>query len=220
MRRILNLPASTRRPRSCREKRASVPIAFNATSVGIETATLLAVSNDTKHHSVSIQLRGLGTAGTGGSLEPSLQRVLDLFQIPDNVGEPNPDQNAFPATPSTPNDELTMQTMVKADASAPVTVSLLGVFDNFKSPATTFGWYDTTKNTSLHDVFSVPMADAQSVHPAISGATSFDMASMNTATSFDPGNAEFGIYTVFPAFSNRHAYSQDGLNTWESNPCA
>src|SRR6478735_5314923 len=37
----------------------TVPIAFNATRVGIETATLLAVSNDTKHHSVSIQLRGL-----------------------------------------------------------------------------------------------------------------------------------------------------------------
>src|SRR5439155_9377627 len=101
-------------------KTRTVPIAFRATRTGIETATLLAVSNDTKHHSVSIEMRGLGTKGTGGTNEPSFQRILDLFQIPVTVGEPNPDQTAFPIPPATPNDEVTMQTMVKVDASAPV----------------------------------------------------------------------------------------------------
>ncbi len=186
-------------------KTRSIPLAFNATRIGIETATLLAVSNDKKHHSVSIQLRGLGTAGNGGNLEPSLQTILDLFQIPENVGEPHPDQTAFPIPPATPNDQVQLQTMEKA-GSGPVTIDLLAVFDNFKTPATTVGWYGAGNPGSAENLFNVPhQSDAQSVAPFVSGAT-----------TFDPGSSEFGIYTVFPAFSNRHAYSQDNLNTWES----
>ena len=31
-----------------------------------------------------------------------------------------------------------------------------------------------------------------------------------------PGSNPFGIYTVFPAFSNRDSFSEDALNTWET----
>ena len=152
-------------------------------------------TNDTKHATTTINLRGLGTAGTGGSLEPSLQRILDLFQIPDKVGEPNPDQTAFPLPPASPNNEVQAQTMTKA-GSGSVTIQLLAVFDNFKTPATEVGTYTPGSASSANQLFSVPnQSDAQSVHPTISGST-----------SFDPGTKSFGIYTVFPAFSNRKSF--------------
>jgi hypothetical protein len=48
----------------------------------------LTIRRDGKTKTVS--LRGLPTAGTGGENEPSLQRVLDLYEIPLNVGDANP----------------------------------------------------------------------------------------------------------------------------------
>jgi hypothetical protein len=98
---------------------------------------------------------------------------------------------------------MQMQWMVKA-GSGKVSISLLAVFDNFKTPATAVGFYN--KPSTLNQLFTVPMSDAQSVHPSISGST-----------SFDPGTNSFGIYTVFPAFNNRDAFSEDALNTWETN---
>jgi len=180
----------------------TIRLAFAAKALGIRTATLTVKTNDSSHASNTISLRGLGTAGNGGLLEPSLQRILDLFQIPDKVGEPHPEQNPSPIPPATPNDEVQMQRMVKA-GSGKVSISLLAVFDNFKSPATAVGFYNTP--TKLSQLFTVPMSDAQSVHPSISGST-----------SFDPGTNSFGIYTVFPAFNNRDAFSEDALNTWET----
>ena len=182
----------------------TISLAFKDKTLGIRTATLTIKTNDSKHASTSINLRGLGTAGTGGNLEPSLQNILNLFQIPDKVGELNPSQTAFPIPPSTPNDEVQMQRMVKA-GSGSVSIQLLSVFDNFKSPATAVGWYE--QPSSLSQLFTVPMSDAQSVHPSTSGST-----------SFDPGSNAFGIYTVFPAFNNRDSFSEDKLNTWETVP--
>jgi hypothetical protein len=180
----------------------TINLAFVAKALGIQSATLTVKTNDSAHASTSIALRGLGTAGNGGLLEPSLQRILDLFQVPDKVGEPHPEQNPFPIPPATPNDEVQMQRMVKA-GSGKVSISLFAVFDNFKTPATAVGYY--MDPGALKQLFTVPMSDAQSVHPSISGST-----------SFDPGTSSFGIYTVFPAFNNRDAFSEDALNTWET----
>src|SRR5690349_9664809 len=104
----------------------TINLAFAAKALGIRTATLTVKTNDSAHASNSIALRGLGTAGNAGLLEPSLQRILDLFQVPDKVGEPHPEQTAFPIPPATPNDEVQMQRMVKA-GSGKVSISLLGV---------------------------------------------------------------------------------------------
>ena len=58
---------------------------------GVKTATLHVKSNDPDQHDHRpLPLRGLATAGTGGADEPSLQRILDLYQIPINVGDANP----------------------------------------------------------------------------------------------------------------------------------
>src|SRR5262249_22571040 len=102
----------------------SFPIGFGAKAIGIRTATLTVKTNDPNHTKTTIALRGLGTAGTGGLLEPSLQRILDLYQIPVNVGDDNPNDTNFPVPPKTPNDEVTLQTLKKA-GSGNVTIQLL-----------------------------------------------------------------------------------------------
>jgi regulation of enolase protein 1 (concanavalin A-like superfamily) len=185
----------------------NVTINFNATSVGIKTATLSIMSNAA---TVTVALRGIGMNGTevaNGLNEPSLQRILDLFQIPDNVGEPNPDQTAFPSTPTTPNDEVSLQQLVKA-GDGNVSIQLLSVFDNIKNPATEFGYYTPGTPADSTRLFTVPTSGAQSVDPTTVGNT-----------TFDPGSSEFSLYTIFPAFTNRASYEEDSLNTWDTtNP--
>src|SRR5205085_1440817 len=104
----------------------SIPVKFTATALGVQTATLTIKSNDTTMPTVTVNLRGLGTTGEGGSNEPSLQRLLDLFQIPDNVGDTNPADTTFPVPPAQPNDEVTLQRMMKA-GDGNVSVELLAV---------------------------------------------------------------------------------------------
>jgi hypothetical protein len=179
-------------------------INYTASIVGIQSATLTIQSNDPDDGTITISLRGLGTAGQGGTLEPSLQRILDLYQIPDNVGEPNPSQTAFPVPPSTPNDEVTMQRLMKA-GDGDVSIQLLSVFDNLKSPATHVGYYDPGTPDNSTELFTVGINDAQSVDPTPIGPT-----------SFDPGSKEFALYSIFPAFTNRASYEEDSLNTWDT----
>lgn len=180
----------------------TIGIKFEAKNLGVRTAVLNFKTNDPKKATNSLKLRGLGTAGLGGDKEPSFQRILDLYQVPVKVGDDNPGDTKFPTPPKTPNDEVVMQTLKKA-GSGNVTIQLLGVFANFKSPATAVGYYKP--GGSKTELFTVPEADAQSVKPKINGKT-----------SFDPGSSSFGIYTTFPAFTGRAAYSEDSLNGWDT----
>jgi len=180
-------------------------LAFTAASTGIKSATLTIKSNDPDASSITVGLRGLGTIGTGGSNEPSLQRILDLYQIPITVGDNNAGDTTFPVPPQAGNDEIAMPRLVKA-GDGNVSVELLGVFANAKTPAIRFGYYDPGTPTVKTETFIVPSAnDSQTVAPTTEGNT-----------SFDPGEGSFGIYGTFPAFTNREVYSEDALNTWES----
>jgi regulation of enolase protein 1 (concanavalin A-like superfamily)/fibronectin type 3 domain-containing protein len=183
---------------------AIVQLAMNATATGIKTANLVIKSNDADAPTLTISLRGLGTSGTGGDLEPSLQKILDLFQIPDNVGDNDSSTTVFPVPPVAGNDEVTMQRLQQAGPGN-VTIELLGVFANSKSPAIRFGYYQPGTPEFKTELFTVAQAYAQSVSPAITGTTSFDPT------------GDFAIYGTFPAFTNREVYSEDALNTWESN---
>ena len=66
--------------------------AFNpqGISAGIETANIQISSNDPAHPSSLVAVRGLATTGTGGTNEPSLQQILNLYQIPDKLAKRTP----------------------------------------------------------------------------------------------------------------------------------
>lgn len=196
-------------------KSISIHVAFAGSpkkSLGIKTAQLNIISNDPVHPTTVVRLRGLSTAGEGGTNEPSLQVILDLYQIPDTVGDSNPADTAFDVPPKTPNDEVTIQRLVKADNSQAVTIEPLASFANATNPALIFGYYEAGSQQNQTDLFRVANTSAQSVNPVFNGTT-----------VFDPGTGAFGLYSIWPTFTNkttdnftRTVYSEDSLNTWES----
>lgn len=183
--------------------------AAGSSSLDIKSATLEITSNDPDQPKQTVQLRGLPTTGTGGTNEPSLQRVLDLHQIPLNVGDSSPGATYLDMPPKTPNDEITVQRFVKA-GSGRITIEPVAMFGVASEPSLRFGWYEPGTGANRTELFSVDDADAQSVNVTELGTT-----------NFDPGASAFGIYGLFPKFSNsdgsvRVVYQEDALNTWES----
>ena len=103
-------------------------------------------------------------------------------------------------------EEISAPRFEKA-GSGNVTVELLAVFGpTNNTPVTGFGWYTESNTTELFTVSNSPVSNGQRLLPPLAGAT-----------SFDPGNASFGLYSRWPFFSNRFVYSEDGKNTWETN---
>src|SRR5690606_27580441 len=111
----------------------------------------------------------------------------------------------FPVPPNTPNDEEVMPRLQKA-GDGNVSIELLGVFANLKSPAIRFGYYTSGTSYNKTELLTVAQNDSQSVLPEAIGNT-----------TFDPGAGMFSLYGIFPAFTNRAVYTEDALNTWESN---
>jgi fibronectin type 3 domain-containing protein/regulation of enolase protein 1 (concanavalin A-like superfamily) len=180
-----------------------IPVVLKATAIGIRTGTLTVTSNDPTLPAKTITLRGLGTAGNGGDLEPSLQRILDLYQIPVNVGDPTPDTTDIPSPP-TSLDELAIQTLRKSGAD-PVTIEVLANFANSQNPSSRFGYYSPGTVGDRTQLFTVGLTSSQTVRPVTSGALSFNPS------------GDFGIYGEFPAFAGRVVTSEKYLNTWETN---
>src|SRR5207244_2899757 len=138
----------------------------------------------------NVQLRGLATTGEGGANEPSLQRILDLWQIPLKVGDNNPADTNYPLPPATPNDEVAAPRLTKAGPGL-VSVSTLAAYGNAGSPTLKFGTYSPGTPASKTELFNVPASEAQTIAPATNGTT-----------SFDPGSGPFAIYTAWPRFTN------------------
>ena len=99
----------------------TVSVRFLATAVRMYNATLVIKTSDPDSPTINVPLRGLGTSGTGGANEPSLQRVLDLHQIPIVTG----DRDALTtvlydgSNPlNTPNDEISIPRFVKSGMRA------------------------------------------------------------------------------------------------------
>lgn len=182
------------------------------TSPGIKTATLTIKSDDPDTPEFQVALRGLATVGEGGANEPSLQRVLDLWQIPIPVGDPNPDDTFLPVPPQGPSDEVVAPVFVRSSRSAPPSVEILGMFGVNTQPVVRFGTYEPGTGGLKRELFTINSAEAQTVNATIQGGG-----------QFDPGmNTPFGLYTVWPGFTNsdgsiREVFSEDALNTWESN---
>jgi hypothetical protein len=187
----------------------SIQLTYSAPSsavLGLHTAALNITTNGKNK---SVDLRALATAGTGGTNEPSLQRVMDLYQIPDNVGDTNPADVFIGDPPATPNDEISIQKLVKA-GSGPVTITPLAVFGVNSDPTARLGYYNPGSPTSKVELFSIPTADAQTVNVSPDGAT-----------SFDPGSEEFAFYSDWPGFKDngttRTVFQEDVFNTFDAH---
>lgn len=174
-----------------------------ATTLGIHTSSLVITSADASKPSITVPLRGLATAGTGGQNEPSLQRLFDLYQLNINTGDKNAaNTDLYNLTESLgASDEVVAQRFVKS-VSGPIIIQTLGTFAG-GSPAARFGYYTAGSPTSKTEVLTINSTEAQSV-----------TLNPNGPGSFDPGAATFGLYITFPIFGNT-AYSEDNLNTGE-----
>lgn len=194
-------------------RRFDLAITFAAppeTEGQLHIARLVILTNDPNRRSVTVGLRALSTAGIGGSLEPSLQRVIDTFGLPINVGDATPDEYQL-GTPTSGNDEVRIQNFVKAGPGA-VSIRPLAVFGTDNGPAVRLGTYTPGIPDSTRQLWYVPREDAQSVNPKVYGQT-----------LIDPGDNPFAIFAEFPGFVNpaggaRNVYQEDPLNSvWEPN---
>ncbi|MCU7548260.1 DNRLRE domain-containing protein [Chitinophagaceae bacterium LB-8] len=189
----------------------SISVAFNPSTVGLKTASVDIASNDANNPTVSVALRGIGTSGTGGTNEPSLQALLNLLEIPISVGDDNAATTVINSSTSLQKapllgDEVSIQKFVKADTGV-VTIEPLAVFGpTTNNPVVGMGWYNSGDSTSKHELLTVsnnPVSNGQTVNVNFTGTL-----------SYDPGTASFGFYSRWPFFSNRHLYSEDSLNTF------
>lgn len=181
-----------------------VKVVFNpasGSSTGIHTATLRINSDATGKPQYNIPLRGFATTGLEGSNEPSLQRLMDLYQIPVNVGDDNPSEYGLPLPPETPNDELNAQTLRQANPGAMVSVEMLGAFLPPNNPPARVGWYDTATGMQT-EMFTLNQGSNQTVNPGTRGFT-----------RFAPTGA-FGLYSFWTAYGQA-SFSQDSKNTWD-----
>ncbi|HYO08053.1 MAG TPA: Ig-like domain-containing protein [Tepidisphaeraceae bacterium] len=191
-----------------------VTITFTATTVDqMSTAMLVLQSNDPNNKVVNIPLRGLGTSGTGSTNEPSLQQIMNLYGIPINVGDTSPNDTFIDNPPAMPNDEVVIQSFVKA-GGGPVTIEPLAVFgvgnaDN-KTATFRFGHYTSGNRSDVTELFaSIGQVNGndQTVNPVVVGET-----------SFDPGAESFGLYTWWENFTGATIkrptlYQEDAFNT-------
>lgn len=186
-----------------------VSASFNPTSTGLKIGSINIRTVDSANVTARVAFRGLGTAGTGGSNEPSLQAILDLYEISTLVGDDQTSTNVINSVTTLQNapllgEELSIPAFVKAGAGA-VTIEPLSVFGPTGSnPVLEMGWYpsgDSTKRTEMLTVSNNPVSSAQTVNVVFNGNL-----------SFDPGNGSFGFFTRWPFFANRHVYSEDAFN--------
>jgi hypothetical protein len=181
-------------------------VTFNAAIAGPQGATLKVTSNDPTATTASVALRGLGTLGEQGSFEPSLQWILDTYQIGVRTGDSDPAESTLDLTPLA-NDEVTAPLFTKAGAG-PVSIVPIAVYSNAASPALTLGYYTKSSPTAgitRKMLYTVPSADVQTLNPRVIGTS-----------SFDPGGATFGLYSTWAAQNNRTVYSEDFRNTFIS----
>ena len=177
-------------------------VAFKPTGAAVFGAALQVNSNDQDTPLLAVALRGLGTAGRFEASEPSLQRVLDTFQIPVNVGDGNPATSELDG-PMT-NDESAAPLLKKAGPGR-VRVSLLAVYSwEWKPAVARIGWYAADRSQRLRKALTVRPGSAQQLVPKASGKT-----------TFDPGTGSFGLYSTWPSEQHGPVFSQDGLNTWD-----
>lgn len=187
----------------------TVQVTFDPSSEGVAAASLGLTLDAGSVPAVS--LRGLGTDGLGGSAEPSLQYVLDAWELGIDTGDDNDATNEIHSSSServspTLGDSIDVETFTRF-SDGPVTVEPISVFGPTDSaPVTEVSWYDDAAPATRNSLFSVsnsPTSNGQTLTPTTTGAL-----------QFDPGGSTFGFVSRWPFFAGRLVHSQDSLNTF------
>lgn len=185
-------------------ERITIGVKFAAdtgTASGSHSATLRINSDQPNRPQYNIALKGYAL-GTGE--EPSLQRLMDFYDIPITVGDNNPNTNDMPLPFVTPNDEVQLQTLKAADPNAGVSFEVLGAFYTDTGNTLPVGVYSTADGTQV-GLFELNKGNNLTVTPATKGYF-----------RYLPGNSTFGIYAVWKQYS-RTTWSEDSLNTWDTS---
>ncbi len=179
---------------------------YTPSIVGRQVAGLNIATNDLVNGNLAIGLSGIGAAGTSGTGQPSLTRILRAYGIATDVGE---DESAtvYPNPPGASSQEINLQRLMKA-GPGPVTINVLASYTAAATEPYTLGYYAAGQPTQKTELFHTQAADYQSVtvHP-------------QGTTTFDPGASTFGMYFVSNIKDNgvnRVGYSEDVLNTFDT----
>ncbi len=195
----------------------TLELTFTPSGLGPQLATLVVTSSSSP--TLNIPLGGLGVAGQGGELEPSLQWIFDTYGLPVDSGDD--DASSTPLVDSKVNgtvgDEVFAQTFSKASPTEPVTVEVLATFGVENDPVLEFGYYaagSAAARTELFTVEQTPGLNEQRLAPElnVTGGTG-----AGDSVTFDPGAEAFGFYSYWPTnrfFGERTVYTEDALNTF------
>lgn len=188
----------------------SFDLEFDPSSTGPKAATLTITGNVPA--GATLDLKGLGKQGTGGSSEPSLQWIVDAYQLGIDVGDDNPATNILHSqssqytAPLLGPDEVAIQSFEKAGPGS-VSLELLAVYGPTGSdPIVNVGYYltgDANATTQVLSVDNSPSSNGQRLQPPFNGSL-----------TFDPGTDAFGFYSEWPFFGGRQLFSEDALNTF------
>lgn len=155
-----------------------------------------------------INLRAIATQGEGGNLEPSLQRIIDLYGYSIDVGDSNPATTALDLDGGA-TDEIFAQRFRKS-GSGPVSIEPIAQFVSDAPVTGRLGYYTPGSPDSRTEIFRLASDYNQSVAPEDQGAL-----------IFDPGTSPFSLYAQIPVFLDdnepRRIYGEDGLNTWDAD---
>ncbi len=180
----------------------SFSVRFTPASAGPKGALLQIQSNDPDAGITPLPLRGLGVVS---STEPSLQWILDTYQIGVNVGDDNAATSVIHSAPSQQTapllgDEVAVSQFQRAN-QAPVTIEPLAVWGPSGTPTFGLSWYRAGDASSAIEVAT--SSSNMTVQVALAGATSIDTF-----------NNAFGLAVRWPGLANRTVYSEDVLNTF------
>jgi hypothetical protein len=184
--------------------------AGNAPVNRVLTATLNVKPSGETNPTGSVAVRGLATVGEGEDREPSLSRILELFNYTINTGDATPDTTYLDIPNGATTDQITAPRFEKARNGYVTVTPIAQYVPDAETAAGTFGFYEPGSPDTRKTLFTLDGDDAQSISPDSNGST-----------SWDPGNRAFSVWAEAPKFidglSPRVIYGEEALNTWEPN---
>ncbi|MEM8873710.1 MAG: Ig-like domain-containing protein [Planctomycetota bacterium] len=197
---------------------ADLPLNFNPdagdAAGAIFTDTLIIRSSATNAGEVAVNLRGLVTKAEGGSDEPSLQQLFELYEFDLETGDSDPTTSALTITGA--NDDINADRFRKA-GPGPVSIVPLAGFGPDSGRPTEYGIYSPGSPQTARFINGTTEGDDQTVNVKIQGPQKFNVDSLVFGQGIT--SEEFGVVGRFNKFVDdgqaRVIFSESTLNFWE-----